>query len=230
MGFFPWEPAVAQGAPVVLGDGQVVRDGLSAMVDFLHRYAAPTGARGSVLLMAGGLLVLAFLFTAFIFRSTIVGDLAPVANARRPLPRARLPEERTRTAIPANPVAPSAFEAARKLGHETATGLDDTFEQLSAMGVEARIVQSRATWKVVRLYRCATCKDGIPVLGCEHERGLLAGAFERLTGELAKVEEVACVARGSPHCEFEVRHAPMLRLKSPVKRASSKRSSRKVRA
>src|SRR5581483_851215 len=216
MGFFPRCRTVVAGAAVVLGDGSFVRDGLRALLDFLHRYAAPTGARGSVLLMAGGLLVLAFLFTASLFRSTIVGDLAAVANARRPLPRARLPDERPPAKVAAT-AAPVPFDAARRLGHESAIGLDEAFEELAALGVDARIVQSRATRKVVRLYRCATCAMARAPVGCEHERGLLAGAFERLTGDLAKVEEIACRARGAPCCEFEVRHAPLLRIRAPRK-------------
>ena len=39
-----------------------------------------------MLLMTGGLVILGFLFLALLFRSAIVGDLAPVANAQRPLP------------------------------------------------------------------------------------------------------------------------------------------------
>ncbi|MEA3201046.1 MAG: hypothetical protein QOE90_2474 [Thermoplasmata archaeon] len=225
MRFFPGPPAWGLGAPLVLGDGTYVRDGLSAMVDFLHRYAAPTGARGSVLLMAGGLLVLTFLFTAFLFRSTIVGDLAPVANARRPLPRARLPGERPRAAAGPARATPVPFDAARKLGHESATGLDEAFDELAGMGVEARIVQSRATQKLVRLYACASCaQGGAGISGCEHERGLVAGVFERLSGELAKVEEVACAARGAPHCEFEVRHAPLLRIRPVARRGGRARA------
>jgi predicted hydrocarbon binding protein len=215
MPFFPGGTAEASGAHLVLGDGSFVRDGLAAVVDFLHRYAAPTGARGSVMLMAGGLLVLAFLFTAFLFRSAIVGDLAPVANARRPLPRARLPGERPRGVIEARGAPPVRFDAARRLGHEAATGLDEAFEEMAALGVDARIVQSRSTWKVVRVHRCASCEAGVAEAGCENERGLLAGVFERLTGDLAKVEEVACVAGGAAHCEFEIRHAALLRTRAP---------------
>lgn len=218
MGFFPSTLTGATGAPLVLGDGGFVRAGSAALVDFLHRYAAPTGARGSVLLMAGGLLVLGFLFTAFLFRSAIVGDLAPVANARRPLPRAILPGERRANLLEARGVAPVEFDAARKLGFETGATLDESLDALAAMGIEARVLQSRGTLKRIRLYRCASCASGQPPIGCEHERGLLAGAFERLTGDVAKVHEVACVAQGAHYCEFEVRHAPLLRLRAPTPR------------
>jgi len=227
MPFFPSIPTGATGAPFLLGDGSFVRAGLTGLVDFLHRYAAPTGARGSVLLMTGGLVVLGFLFTAFLFRSTIVGDLAPVANARRPLPRAILPGEKRRVDAPTPGVSPVPFEAARKLGHESGGSLDEAFDALALMGVEARILQSPATGKIVRLYRCASCASGQPPIGCEHERGLLAGAFERVTGDLAKVHERACAAQGAPYCEFEVHHAPLVRLRPlPVKAKRAKKGAR----
>jgi predicted hydrocarbon binding protein len=208
---------------MVLGDGQFVRSWLGALVDFLHRYAAPTGARGSVLMMAGGLLVLSFLFTAFLFRSNIVGDLAPVANARRPLPRARLPGEPAPSARVGVVAEPVTFQDARRLGHELSSGFDDAFHAMAELGVEARVIHSLAGRKLVRLYRCASCSTHAPPIGCEHERGLLAGAFERLSGELCKVEEVACAMQGAAFCEFEVRHAPLRRIRSTKPRSVTAR-------
>lgn len=199
---------------MAFGDGALVRQGLGALVGFLRDFAAPTGARGSILLMAGGLVVLGFLFLAFLFRSAIVGDLAPVANARAPLPRLTLPPregERPRVAATTTLDFDSARHEGRAEGRERPGGVDDVFDLLRAQGCEARVLESAATRKRVRLYRCASCASGTNRRGCEHERGILAGGFEALTGELAKVQETACAARGAPHCEFEVRHAPLAR-------------------
>jgi hypothetical protein len=195
---------------VAFGDGAVVRSVLGAIVGFLRDFASPTGSRGSILLMAGGLVVLGFLFLAFLFRSAIVGDLAPVANARAPIPRVALPPRPG--AEPGKPLrAGLDFGAGRETGRGAAEGVDSVFDVLRSQGSEARILESGALRKRVRLYGCASCAAGLASKrgGCDHERGILAGGFEALTGELAKVHETACVAAGADHCEFEVQHAPL---------------------
>ena len=201
---------------MAFGDGTIVRQVLGAVVGFLRDFAAPTGSRGSILLMAGGLVVLGFLFLAFLFRSAIVGDLAPVANARAPIPRVALPPRPGADAAPttAKPLPRTAdFTSGRERGREATEGLDGVFEVLRAQGTEARILESGALRKRVRVYRCASCAAGVSSQrgGCDHERGILAGGFEALTGELAKVHETACAAHGADHCEFEVHHAPLRR-------------------
>lgn len=187
-----------------------MRGALGALLEFLHRFAEPTGTRGSVLLMTGGLIVLGFLFLAFIFRSAIVGDLAPVANARAPVPHAELPAARAGARTSAS-VLP--FDEARaRAAAEREPWLDLALDRLQTEGLDAKVLRSTAESKVVRAYACLSCERearGTPFGGCEHERGLLAGAFEALTGDLAKVEEIACRAGGAPHCEFHVRHAPL---------------------
>ena len=206
---------------MAFGDGAIVREVLGAIVGFLRDFAAPTGSRGSILLMAGGLVVLGFLFLAFLFRSAIVGDLAPVANARAPIPRVALPprpgHEGAAPPAPmgAKPLAKGAdFTSGRERGREATEGLDGIFEVLRAQGTEARILESGALRKRVYVYRCASCASGVSRQrgGCDHERGILAGGFEALTGELAKVHETACASAGADHCEFEVHHAPLRRL------------------
>lgn len=197
-------------------------------MDFLHRFAAPTGARGSVLLMTGGLIVLGFLFMAFLFRSAIVGDLAPVANARSPMPRAALPPivAAAPRAAPQQALPPEPFKVGREAGRQAGATLDEALDKLSTLGADARILQSGATWKRIRLYGCLTCEHERGREGCEHERGLLAGAFETLTepprrfqrwrrrrapDEQVQVREIACSAHGMAFCEFEVRHPPLRR-------------------
>lgn len=194
---------------MAVGDGSMVRAGLDAVLDLLHKFAAPTGERGSILLMSGGLIVLGFLFLAFLFRSAIVGDLAPVANARLPTPRAILPPL-TEPVASARSIPADAFDAGREAGRTTSPLIDRAFEQLRKNGVDARILQSNMHWKHVRVYACASCAQGRATAACEFERGLLAGSFESMTGDLAKVHETACTARGDAYCEFEVRHAPVL--------------------
>ncbi|HET6403659.1 MAG TPA: 4-vinyl reductase [Candidatus Thermoplasmatota archaeon] len=179
------------------------------MLDLLDKFAAPTGERGSILLMSGGLIVLGFLFLAFLFRSAIVGDLAPVANARLPTPRAMLPPVAAHVVAP-RAIPRDAFEQGRETGRKASPIVDKAFDHLRAHGLDARILQSNMHWKHVRVYACASCAAGASARGCEFERGLLAGAFEAMTGDLAKVHETACVARGDAHCEYEVRHAPLL--------------------
>jgi hypothetical protein len=196
------------------GDGSLVRAALDALVAVLRHFASPTGARGSVLMMMGGLVVLGFLFLAFVFRSAIVGDLAPLsASGRAPLPRARLPGESLR-ASEGGPAKRGgklhSFRDARTAARRSsAATVDAVMEALVDDGDDARILESDATRKRVRLYACASCDEERP--DCDRERGLLAGGFESLTGQLAKVEEVACRRRGDPHCEFEVRHQVMVR-------------------
>ena len=194
---------------MAVGDGSMVRAGLDAVLDLLHKFAAPTGERGSVLLMSGGLIVLGFLFLAFLFRSAIVGDLAPVANARLPTPRAILPPM-SEPVVALRSIPPDAFDAGREAGRTSSPLIDRAFEQLRKNGVDARILQSNMHWKLVRAYACASCAQGEHARGCEFERGLLAGAFESMTGDLAKVHETACAARGDAYCEFEIRHARIL--------------------
>lgn len=195
---------------MALGDGSVVRNALGALVDFLHRFAAPTGTRGSVLLMTGGLIILGFLFLAFLFRSAIVGDLAPVANGRLASPRALLPATDVPTLAHVRAIPPAPFESGREIGRQARAGVDTAFDLLRRNGVEGRILRSNMHWKSIRLYACASCAQGANAHGCEFERGLLAGAFERMSGDLCKVHETACVARGDPFCELEVRHAPLI--------------------
>ena len=187
-----------------------MRAALEALVGFLKRFAAPTGARGSVLFMWGGLIIIGFLFLTFLFRSAIVGDLAPVANGRTPIPRALLPGKPAPGGVPAlvPPAGKGArFEAGRAAARDVEGGLDQALATLHASGFDARILLSGRESKRLRAYRCPACAaegEG----ACEYARGLLAGAFEAVTGELAKVEETACRREGAPHCEFEGRHAP----------------------
>lgn len=189
----------------MFGDGAIIRAGLDALFDVLGKFAAPTGERGSILLMSGGLIVLGFLFLAFLFRSAIVGDLAPVANARAPTPRILPPPRDARAPFAARAIPPRAFDAGRSAGRGAEPSLDAAFAHLREHGADARILQSNASWKRVRVYRCSSCQHG--TRECEYERGLLAGAFERVTGELAKVHEATCATRGDAYCEFDVSHA-----------------------
>lgn len=161
--------------------------------------------------MTGGLVVLGFLLLAFVFRSAIVGDLAPIANARAPTPRARLPPPPASARVPVRPLPPKPFAAGREAGRGAPPTLEGAFETLLMHGADARLLESDGARKRVRLYQCLTCQHGRHAGGCEHERGLLAGAFEAMTGDLAIAEEVACRGRGDEHCEFEVRHAPLRR-------------------
>ena len=199
---------------MALGDGAFVRAALEAIIDFLGRFASPTGARGSILLMTGGLVVLGFLFLVFTFRSAVVGDLAPIANARAPLPRVKDPPSgRVVVAQVAAPVPDGdAFGDGRLLGRKPRGNVDEALDALAALGSDARILESDATRKRIRLYRCASCANGDGAHGCERERGFLAGTYEAMTGQLAKVDEVLCASRGDPYCEFEVRHAVLLRV------------------
>ena len=199
---------------MAFGDGEYIRTLLSAMLDVLHKFAAPTGTRGSVLLMAGGLVVLGFLFIAFVFRSAIVGDLAPVANARSPIPRVLLPPERAQplASVPlerATRRGEDAFTTARAAARRAGPGLDAALDQLRGAGFDVRILHSDASSKLLRAYACPSCLQSGDAPGCEHERGLLAGAFESATGAHAKVHEVACARAGAAHCEFVVEHGAL---------------------
>lgn len=202
------EAHVTPGVSLVVGDGAIARAVLGALVDLLHRVAAPTGARGSVLLMTGGLIVLGFLFLSFLFRSAIVGDLAPVANARAPLPRIRPPAAASARA-PARLPPGDPFVAGRRLGREAPDALDPGIDRIREHGADARILESDERRKRIRLYACPSCDAGGDARGCEYERGLLAGVFETLSGDVVRVREAACRARGAHHCEFEVLHAPL---------------------
>lgn len=186
----------------MLGDGEFVRSALEALVEFLKRFAAPTGARTSILLMWGGLIIIGFLFLTFLFRSAIVGDLAPVANARSPVPSALLPGRGPRRALGARALG---FEDARRTARASRRALDAAFAALGEAGLDARVVASDAGRKLVRAYACPSCDSGAAT--CDTERGHLAGAFEGLTPGIVKVDEVRCRRDGASHCEFEVRHA-----------------------
>lgn len=191
------------GCLLVLGDGAIVRSALDGLIAALHQVAEPTGSRGSILLMAGGLVVLGFLFVSFLFRSAIVGDLAPSATRRTPNPRAVLPGD-SRTAS----ARPLEFHAAREAGRALAGPFDAAIDELRRHGMEARILLSDGRSKHVRLYECVSC--GADVSGCEHERGLLAGLFEARGGGVVRVHEVSCRRDGGDHCEFEITHASAL--------------------
>lgn len=199
---------------MAVGDGAGVRALLDVLVELLRRFASPTGARASILLMTGGLVVLGFLFLTFTFRSAIVGDVAPVANARAPIPRSKVPPTgRPAVARVAAPVLDShAFSDGRILGRKDRRDVDAHLDALAQLGADPRVIESGATRKLVRLYRCGSCAAGDGAGGCERERGFLAGAFEAITGQLAKVDEVQCASRGGAYCEFEVRHAVVLRV------------------
>lgn len=200
----------------VVGDGAFVRAALEGLVEILKRFAAPTGARGSVLFMWGGLIIIGFLFITFLFRSAIVGDLAPVANARSPAPRVTLPGVRpppgTRDMLLPT-LRDRTFERGRTAGRDAGSNLDQALATLHAAGFDARIILSGPRHKRVRAYRCADgCAEKGASRSCEYARGLLVGAFESITGDVAKVDEVTCVASGGAHCEFEVRHSPLVQV------------------
>lgn len=197
-----------------MGDGAIVRAALDAMVEFLKRFAAPTGARGSVLFMWGGLIIIGFLFMTFLFRSAIVGDLAPVANGRTPMPRVLLPG--MRSSVQPLRLASSAdrsFDGGRLAARDgRPRDIDAALGALHASGFDARVVLSGPEHKRVRAYLCPACGEGSDLFGCEYARGLLAGAFEAITDEVTKVEEVACRHERAPYCEFIVHHARRIRV------------------
>lgn len=199
----------------VLGDGALVRAALEALIDFLKNFAAPTGARGSVLFMWGGLIIIGFLFLTFLFRSAIVGDLAPIANARAPVPRTLLPGQPAPTS-PArvNATRRGGFDMGRAASRDAVGTIDQTLAALSEAGLEVRVLQSRSGWKRLRAYACRSCDTG-DADDCEYERGLIAGAFEALSlGAVAKVDEVVCRRAGASHCEFEVEHARLVEVRA----------------
>lgn len=183
----------------------MVRAGLELLLDALHQIAQPTGTRGSILLMSGGLIVIGFLFLALLFRSAIVGDLAPVANARAPVPRVALPPIGPRRAV-ATPAHARSFDEGRERGRKVKGPLDVALESLREHGLEVRLLHSGEMVKRVRLYGCGSCGRAS---SCEFERGLLAGAFETLTKAPTRIHETRCAMSGAQHCEFEVHHAAM---------------------
>lgn len=199
-----------------VGDGAFVRAALEGLIEVLKRFAAPTGARGSVLFMWGGLIIIGFLFITFLFRSAIVGDLAPVANARSPAPRVVLPGNRPPAGardLLLPPQRDRTFERGRAVGRDAGTRLDQALAALHAAGFDVRITLSGPQHKRIRAYRCPDgCGAGGSVGSCEYARGLLVGAFEAVTGDVAKVEEIACSGAGAGHCEFDVRHAPLVQV------------------
>lgn len=100
-----------------------------------------------------------FLFLALLFRSAIVGDLAPVANPRRPLPRARLPPSGAAMRARQTPrPAPTAsakrdeFSVARALARKAHPTLDGAFALLAHEDADARVMQSAAMHELVRVY------------------------------------------------------------------------------
>lgn len=172
---------------------------MDAFVGLLRNYAGPTGARGSVLLMSGGLVVLGFLFTVFIFRSAVVGDMAPAANRRGPAPAALMPPERPPPVRFASLEA-DGFAAGRQLGRKAPADLDGALGAMPGHGLGApRILQAGSQWMRVRVYASGDAR-------CDVVRGYLAGALERLVGPPAKVDETCCRSRGAEHCEFVIRH------------------------
>jgi hypothetical protein len=148
--------------------------------------------------MSGGLVVLGFLFLTFIFRSAIVGDLAPTANERGAPPTARMPPvEPPYVRVPASH---DEFSAARQLARKAPRSLDAALETMGAQGLgEPRILQATAESTRIRVYARG---HG----GCDAMRGYLVGAFEGLVGAPVKADEVACRRTGEPDCEFLLRH------------------------
>lgn len=170
-------------------------------MEFLRNYAGPTGARGSILLMAGGLVVLGFLFMIFIFRSAVVGDLAPVANQRDRPPAVLMPPEQPPMRIAVR--AEDPFAEGRQMARRTTGGLEEALDGMASFGLgEPRILRARSDWMHVRVYADGDAGGTT----CEHVRGYLVGALERVVGAPVKVDESACRASGAPACEFVARH------------------------
>lgn len=192
---------MAPGAALPVGDGAIARAFLDLLVDFLRNYAGPTGARGSILLMAGGLVVLGFLFMIFIFRSAVVGDLASTSNQRGRAPSALMPPRQAPLRIAVG--ATDAFGEGRQMARQATGGLDEMLGAMTGLGLGApRILRARAENMHLRVYAEGDAGGAT----CEQVRGYLVGALESLLGAPVKVDESACRASGAAHCEFMVRH------------------------
>lgn len=150
-------------------------------------------------MMSGGLVVLGFLFLIFIFRSAIVGDLAPTAHQRGPPPRAKMPPA-TPPLVKQAGSGEAAFSGARQLGRKAEPNLDTALNAMPLLGFgDPRILDATPEWMRVRVYA-----NGQPA--CDAARGYLVGVLERAIGGPVKADEVECRHANTGHCDFVIRH------------------------
>lgn len=70
-------------------------------------------------------------------------------------------------------------------------------------------VDPASTAGVVRVRECFECagtKSNKAI--CSFIRGVVVGSTETLLGGTAEADETSCIARGDPHCQFEIRRRP----------------------
>ena len=72
---------------------------------------------------------------------------------------------------------------------------------------KAELVELRDGEALVRMHENATTEviRGVGQPVCHIERGMIAGAFEAVTGRRVIVKEVRCRAKGDPYCEFHIK-------------------------
>ncbi|HEV8359214.1 MAG TPA: 4-vinyl reductase [Candidatus Thermoplasmatota archaeon] len=189
-------------------------DQLGRAAHWLAARVQPTvDERGAVMLLVGGLAMLALVIGMLLVR-LIVNEAAP-PRVTQPRPRRVLVDvpapppaaERAATAATVDRGSPDdVFRRGRGVGQSFAGDtLDATLDRVAASGAGAprllRLLQGRA---VVRLHACQGCA-GPGQEGCPFEAGLLEGAFAGLWGKGTVVREVACGGPASQVCEFEVR-------------------------
>lgn len=85
--------------------------------------------------------------------------------------------------------------------------LDELFDRMveTELG-EPRVVRSMPNFMRLRLHACRGCSGVHAEDGCAFECGFLEAGIGRVLGREVLVHEIACRAKGSPACEFEVWH------------------------
>ena len=183
--------------------GRSLKAVLSALGWLLAQTLIPTGASPWLLLVFGGVLVLATVGVGL-----LVGNALPFESAAPPAPAPRRVETTLRLGGPSPDVyrgpKDQEFERGRTAGGAVkADELDDVLDTMVSTELgEPRVLRAMPNVLRLRLHACRGCAGEADV--CAFECGFLEAAFARLHKRSVVVHEVRCRGRGADACDFEV--------------------------
>lgn len=181
---------------------------LEALAWLLSRDLVPGPLSPGLLLVLGGVLVMAVVGLVALFGSALETAPPEPPQPRRVHTTFRL-EEAPASHVYRGP-RDLEFERGRAAGARVAVkSLDDVLDRMveTDMG-EPRIVRSLPSFLKLRLHACRGCgREGVSgpgVEGCAFECGFIESALTRALGRSAVAHEVHCRNAGAAACEFEV--------------------------
>lgn len=166
----------------------------------------PPPASPGAMLVTGGLVMMGGVLAGLVVQRA---PAPPAPEARKPRSvHTRLRLADTRGALAYRGPRDEEFERGHAAGRRIpAYTLDDLFDHMveTELG-EPRVVRSMPNFMRLQVHACRGCAGVHVEDGCAFECGFLEAGIGRVLGREVLVHEIACRAKGSPACEFEVWH------------------------